>query len=681
MRRALEKRRAIVCLLRVRARCIALLLWTFVAAAAAASGQSKDIMDLSPEALKTVQVYSASMYVQSDRQAPSSVTVITAEQIRQFGYRTLADALRSVRGFDITYDRNYSYVGVRGFSRPGGYNDQVLLLINGHRLNDNVYDQAELGTEFPLDVDLIERIEIVRGPSSSLYGTSAFLAVINVITKKAQSAGGLELSTDAGGFGSYRGRATLGGTYHGIEGLFSGTIYDSTGAARLFFPAFNSPATNYGIAQDADRDSSRSFYASLHFPHFALEALGATRQKGIPTASFGQDFNDNRSQSIDSRGYLRLRYSRPIFQDAEFIATAYFDRAIYHGVYVYAPTSGQGLYALNEDASRGDVFGTNVRINKTLWRKHKATVGMEFRDNLRQDQTNYNLNPFQAVLDDLRSSQEWASFVQDEFTIRKSLILSAGLRHDQYQQFGGTTNPRVALIYSPLRRTTFKAIYGQAFRAPNNYELYYGDHVSVEPNPLLRPEKIRAEELVWEQDLGADFRLSASGFSNQFTDLINQQIDPKTDFIVYNNFENAHNRGFEIEFGGKIPSGIEGRLSYTLQKTVDPSTGLWLPDSPAQMAKANIIFPVARRRLTFAFELQYTDSRKTVTGSQIGSYVVSNLSIASREFASGFRFSGSVYNVFNSPYSDPVGAEIVGSMVRQNGRDFRIQLAHTFRLQ
>ena len=83
---------------------------------------------------------------------------------------------------DITYDRNYTYVGVRGFSRPGGYNSQVLLLIDGHRLNDIVYDSAGLGTDFPLDIDLIERIEIIRGPSSSLYGASAFLAVINVIT-------------------------------------------------------------------------------------------------------------------------------------------------------------------------------------------------------------------------------------------------------------------------------------------------------------------------------------------------------------------------------------------------------------------------------------------------------------------------------------------------------------------
>jgi outer membrane receptor for ferrienterochelin and colicins len=657
------------------------LFWMLLIAFEVAAGQSKDVMDLSPEELKSVQVYSASMYLQSDREAPSSVTVITADQIRQFGYRTLADALRSVRGFDVTYDRNYAYVGVRGFSRPGGYDDQILLLIDGHRLNDNVYDQAHLGTDFPLDVDLIERIEIVRGPSSSLYGTSAFVAVINVITKTAQTGAGLEFSGDAGGFGSYQGRSTFGGTYHGVEGLFSGSIYDSAGPARLFFPAFDSPATNYGIAENADRDSARSFYGSLHFHHFTLEAVAGTSVKGIPTASFGQVFDDNRSQTTDSSGYLDLRYSRPVFQDAEFTADVYFDRALYHGVYVYSPVAGQVGDVLNEDASRGDVLGTNARIIKTLLRRHKVTLGVHFRDNLHQDQTNYNLNPYQPVLDDLRTSQEWAAFVQDEFTITKHLILNAGLRHDDYQTFGGTTNPRVALIYSPLRRTTFKLIYGQAFRAPNNYELYYGDHISIEPNPNLQPERIRTEELIWEQDLGADFRVSASGFANQFTDLIDQQIDPKDGFIVYNNSESAHNRGFEVELGGKIASGIEGRFSYTLQKTVNPSTGLWLSDSPAQLAKANIIFPMARRRLTIGLELQYTDGRTTLVGSQVGSYTVSNVTLTSREFAKGFRVSASVYDVFNCQYRDPVGAEIVGSAVQQNGRDFRIKLTRTFHFQ
>jgi len=661
---------------------ISSLVCMLLTAIAVAGGQSTDVMELSPEQLKSVQVYSASMYLQSDREAPSSVTVITADEIRRFGYRTLADALRSVRGFDVTYDRNYTYVGVRGFSRPGGYNDQILLLINGHRLNDNVYDQALLGSEFPVDVDLIERIEIVRGPSSSLYGTSAFLAVINVITKSAQTAAGLEFSGDVGGFGSYQGRSTVGGSYHGVDGLFSGTIYDSAGAARLFFPAFDSPSSNYGIAQNADRDSSRSFYGSLQFRHFILEALGATREKGIPTASFGQVFDDNRSQTTDSGGHFDLRYSRTISPDTELNASVYYDRTLYHGVYVYAPVAGQVAGTLNEDASRGDVAGTNARVTKTLWRKHKVTLGAEFRDNLRQDQTNYNLDPLQLVLNEQKSSQEWAGFVQDEFTITKGLILNAGLRHDEYYEtFGGTTNPRVALIYSPRQRTTLKLIYGQAFRAPNDYELYYGDSVSVEPNPRLQPEKIRTEELVWEQDLGADFRISASGFGNQFTDLITQEIDPKTSFIVYTNLQDADNRGFEVELGGKVASGIEGRLSYTLQKTVNHATGLWLADSPAQLAKANFIVPMARRWVTLGLELQYTGPRNTLAGSQVASYAISNLTLTSRQFAKGFRLSTSVYDVFNSQYSDPVGAEIVGTTVQQNGRDFRIKLTRTFHLQ
>ena len=105
--------------------------------------------------LKIDSVYGASAYLQKVTEAPSSVTIVTAQQIRRYGFRTLADVLRSVRGFYVTYDRNYSYVGVRGFSRPGDYNARVLLLIDGHRLNDNVFGSALIGSEFPLDIALI----------------------------------------------------------------------------------------------------------------------------------------------------------------------------------------------------------------------------------------------------------------------------------------------------------------------------------------------------------------------------------------------------------------------------------------------------------------------------------------------------------------------------------------------
>ncbi len=124
-----------------------------------------------------IQVYSASKEMQSISDALSSVTVVTADQIQKHGYRTLAEILQSVSGFYITNDRDYRFVGVRGFGRLGDSNNRILVLIDGHRINDNVFGEPYLGTEFLVDVDLIERVEIIRGPSSSLYGEPVTVVV------------------------------------------------------------------------------------------------------------------------------------------------------------------------------------------------------------------------------------------------------------------------------------------------------------------------------------------------------------------------------------------------------------------------------------------------------------------------------------------------------------------------
>jgi len=178
------------------------------------------------------------------------------------------------------------------------------------------------------------------------------------------------------------------------------------------------------------------------------------------------------------------------------------------------------------------------------------------------------------------------------------------LRHDQYQPYWRNNQPAGCTDLQPSETNHPQAYLWSGLSGTERLRAYYSDHVSIEPNPYLQTEKIRTEEFIWEQDVGGDFRISASGFGSQFTDLITQEVDPKTAFIVYENSQSAHNRGLELELGGKIPSGLEGRLSYTLQKTVDPSTRLSLSDSPTQLAKANIIFPLAHRSLTIGFELQ-----------------------------------------------------------------------------
>ena len=104
-----------------------------------AQQQTQDLGEGSLEELANITVYTASRYIQKVTDAPSSVTVITRDEIQKYGYRSLADILRSVRGFDITYDRNFTYAGVRDINRPETYNSRVLLLIDGHRINNNIY--------------------------------------------------------------------------------------------------------------------------------------------------------------------------------------------------------------------------------------------------------------------------------------------------------------------------------------------------------------------------------------------------------------------------------------------------------------------------------------------------------------------------------------------------------------
>jgi outer membrane receptor for ferrienterochelin and colicins len=201
--------------------------------------------------LEVAEVYAASRYPQKVTEAPSSVSVVTADEIRKYGYRNLGEILQSLRGFSTTYDRNYTYVGVRGFGRTGDYNSRMLLLVNGHRMNENVYHSASVDNEFPLDLDLIERVEVVRGPSSSLYGGGALFGAINVVTKRGVDLKGPEVSAEFGSFDAYKGRVSYGNRFaNGVELLFSGSYFDSQGNRTLYYPEYDDPRTSNGIARN-----------------------------------------------------------------------------------------------------------------------------------------------------------------------------------------------------------------------------------------------------------------------------------------------------------------------------------------------------------------------------------------------------------------------------------------------
>ena len=215
-------------------------------------------------------VYGASKFEQKVTEAPASVSIVTAEEIKKYGYRTLADLLRSVPGFYTAYDRNYNYVGVRGYQQPGDYSSRVLILVDGHRMNDEIYGQGAIGTEFILDIDLIDRVEVIRGPGSSMYGSNALLGVINVITRRGRDLKGPEVSGEAGSYETYKGRGTYGNRFqNGMELLFSGTYYDSKGPKSLYYREYDDPATHGGVTEGTDSDRNHSLFSSLSYGDLA----------------------------------------------------------------------------------------------------------------------------------------------------------------------------------------------------------------------------------------------------------------------------------------------------------------------------------------------------------------------------------------------------------------------------
>ena len=381
-------------------------------------------------------VYGAAKYDQKVNEAPAAV-IITGDQIKKYGYRNFAQILDSVPGLFTSNDRNYGYLGIRGFNRPGDYTSRVLLLIDNHRLNDAVYDQGGAGTEMPIDVDLIDRVEIIKGPGSALYSTNAFFGVVNVITKRGRDLKGAEVSGEAGSFNTYRSRLSYGNKFsNGLEMLLSVSFSDSEGHRELSYPAFSS--INNGIAKDANRDNLHYYTGKLSYGDFTLLGGHQWRKKNVPTASFGAVFNDNRQNTLDERTYLDLVYQHEFVNQLDVKARLYYDRYYYraHLPYDYAGT-GIPPFTINKDSTEADWWGAELTVTKRLFDHHKFTIGSEYRDQFRLDQANADIAPPSTYLDDKRRSSLIAAYVQDEWAITDHLVLTAGVRHDHYSTFGG----------------------------------------------------------------------------------------------------------------------------------------------------------------------------------------------------------------------------------------------------
>jgi iron complex outermembrane receptor protein len=458
----------------------------------------------------------------------------------------------------------------------------------------------------------------------------------------------------------------------------SGSVYTSRGQQQLYFKEFDQPETNQGIAEGVDGDDSAHFLGKVTVGHFTFRALHGSREKIVPTASFGTLFNDPRSGTIETQQFLDAHYENS-FHQWHTDARVYYDRYAYDGTYVFGePDDAMSDRVVNRDFARGNWWGAEVKLRKRVAQRHTLAFGSEYRNNLRQDQYNYDEYPFFQYLDDRRSSKNWALFVQDEVKLHEKVLVNLGVRHDQYDTFGGTTNPRAALIYTPAGGTTLKLLYGEAFRAPNAYELFWFQDGFAKANPALKPETNRTSELVLEQALGSTVSVGATAFYYRVRDLITQQTDPNDELLVYNNVDRIEAHGVELDAEGRLPYGVRSRASYTFQSSRNEQTSQVLTNSPAHVAQLRILTPLGRPGLFAGFESRYLSERRTLEGNWVSPAFVSNLTVYTHHPKTGLELSASVFNLFDNRYSDPASEEHRQDSIVQNGRTLRVTIAYQF---
>ena len=639
------------------------------------------LADLSLKELLDVQfdtVTTASRRSQRLWEAPASVSIVTREEIAVFGYRTLADALGSTPGVYTTDDRYYTYLGMRGFSRPGDYNSRVLLLVDGSRVNDNLYDSGWVGHESPVDVDNIERVEVIRGPSSSLYGSSAFFGTVNVISRRGGSLNGVETSAEAGSLRSYRTRTAAGYKYKsGFEFFTAASYFESRGVERLYYAEFDAPETNHGVAENLDYQRAWHLAGNAAYRGFTLSGVFNKRTRGIPTGSFASQFNDPRARTVDISGHVDLKFEHEFTPGTQLMARVGYHRYDYHGVYPYnAAEAGDPVdVLLNRDDARGDWWGTEVTLSQRISSRLTVTSGLEVRQNFRQRQLNYDATePVTVYVDDDSGNAVRGVYGQADWSVQSNLIVSAGLRYDHYSTFGGSTNPRVGVIYQPWASTTTKVLYGRAFRAPNAYETHYLSF-GQNPNPNLGPETIETYEAMIEQALSPTVKLTASGSHYQVRGLIAFDYDP----VVYSfqNLDQAKSWSGDVGVEGRWRNGWFGRVSYTTQHGED-GNGIELTNSPRSLTKGHLRIPLFHQRFSAAIETQRIGSARAVQAGRVDPSWVANVTLFGRDVVKGVQLSASVYNLFDRAVGSTGFDEHRQRVLIQNGRSYRLRLTYTY---
>jgi vitamin B12 transporter len=535
-------------------------------------------------------VVTASRLPQLASQSPWNTTVIGSDEVGN--YKTVGDALREATGVDMLA---YGSLGTLNSIRLRGSNpSRVAIMLDGRKINSSLNGEVDLGD---ILTDDIERIEVVRGPVSSLYGSDAVGGVVNIITKTPDKSRN-EFSAQSGSFGTQQYKASIGNKNSSLSFNYlksDGFRVNSDYLAKNLSGRLTVPFGGWSFDADA-----KYYDATKGLP-------------GSPTSAS----NPTSASTPNDRQADKNIFANVVLKNESCELNAY------HNILDQKVDPYVGGSSTNEVWQTGIGWQQNIRTGLGSF-----LYGAEAR----QERGKSSFAGFDE------SIYNYALFVQDEAQMNERLFVSAGIRSDRHSIAGTSVNPRAGITYSLSSDLAFKASYGSAFRAPSLNNLFWFG------NPNLKPENAKAYEA------GIERRTPDGGVSR-----LNYYLSDSRDYIIYDsttgsmsNIGEVVQEGVEYELERKLGPNGTGFINYSLQRAVDKLAGKSLPYVAQNKFNTGLTFGESTLLIKYVGE-RYTD---LTNSNKLPPYTVVDLKIVKN--ISGVELELAANNIFDEKYIEAV---------------------------
>ena len=545
-----------------------------------------NLFDLSLEELLTVKI--ASLQDETVYSAPSSVTLITRQQIKALGITRLQEILNYVPGFQSTRDTEQgtaNRLSVRG--RSTALSESILVLLDGQRLND-LYTGGTSVLNRMLDLGHVDRIEIIRGPGSALYGSNAFLGVINIITVSNENE--LKIKFDS-----------LGEKY---SSLLYNHSYNNHNSLDLFLSLFERSGDDYQLTDiygvtgtTTDPIEGYDFYFKYDINNwlFTSRHMQRTLDDFIVFGALGNGINHEETRQTS----FSAKYSKTVTTNFEYSARASHSSDKWETIAMIIPQAIEIApgFSLNENFIGGPLLESqsnmiSIDASYNINDSHLLSFGIAFEQAkishvataVTHDLTTLDyIGELIYLKDNLSFIDEKTRrinslYLQDQFNISENIQVTAGFRYDSYNDFGNSINPRLAVIWQQDETSSLKFMYGTAFRAPNFLELYDRNNVVDFGNANLIAEEVTTTEVAWIKS-NDRWKFEMTFFHNDFSELISLDavvIDPENPFNSpsFINKDNQHSAGLEAQVQVQLTDNFSIKINlnrFTTSSQIDVS--------------------------------------------------------------------------------------------------------------